>query len=189
MSKTTLIVHPKDSSTIFLNDVYAPISNKTVIQGGITKKELIYLIEAHDRIMMMGHGSPSGLFAIGQFPETSLYIIDNELISILEKKQDNVFIWCYASSFIDNTNLPGFATGMFISEVGEALFCGLKGINQQIVDESNSTFVREIAKSIHLDSKSILKNMLQSDYNKLAAINPVAKYNFDRIKHNELIHK
>jgi hypothetical protein len=78
---------------------------------------------------------------------------------------------------------------MFISEVGEALSCGLKGINQQIVDESNCTFVREIAKSIHLDSRSMFKNILQSDYKKLAVINPVAKYNYDRIKHNELIHK
>lgn len=35
----------------------------------------------------------------------------------------------------------------------------------------------------------MFKNILQSDYKKLAAINPVAKYNYDRIKHNELIHK
>ena len=78
---------------------------------------------------------------------------------------------------------------MFISELGEAFSCGVKGVNQQIVDESNNTFVREIAKSIHLDSISMFKNILQSDYKKLAAINPIAKYNYDRIKYNELIHK
>lgn len=189
MNTTTLIIHPKDPSTVFLNDVYSDIPNKLVVQEGKTKKEVYELIDSHEQVLMMGHGSPSGLFAIGQFPETSLYIIDNEMISILEKKQDNVFIWCYASSFTDNSNLPGFATGMFISEVGEAMSCGLKGINQQIVDESNRTFVQEIAKSIHLDSISMFKNILQSDYKKLATKNPVAKYNYDRIKHNELIHK
>ena len=189
MNTTTLIIHPKDPSTVFLNDVYSDIPNKLVVQEGKTKKEVYELIDSHEQVLMMGHGSPSGLFAIGQFPETSLYIIDNEMISILEKKQDNVFIWCYASSFINKSNLPGFATGMFISEVGEAFSCGVKGVNQQMVDESNNTFVREIAKSIHLDSISMFKNILQSDYKKLAAKNPVAKYNYDRIKHNELIHK
>lgn len=189
MKTTTLIIHPKDPSTVFLNDVYSAIPKKLVVQEGKTKKEVYEMIDSHEQVLMMGHGSPSGLFAIGQFPETSLYIVDNEMISILEKKQNNVFIWCYASTFIDKTNLPGFATGMFISEVGEALSCGLKGINQQIVDESNCTFVREIAKSIHLDSRSMFKNILQSNYKKLAVINPVAKYNYDRIKHNELIHK
>jgi hypothetical protein len=189
MNTTTLIIHPKDPSTVFLNDVYSAIRNKLVVQEGKTKKEVYELIDSHKRVLMMGHGSPSGLFAIGQFPETSIYIIDNEMISILEKKQDNVFIWCYASSFIKNTNLPGFATGMFISELGEAFSCGVKGVNQQMVDESNNTFVREIAKSIHLDSISMFKNILQSDYKKLAVLNPVAKYNYDRIKYNELIHK
>ncbi len=188
MYNTTLVIHPQDSSTVFLNDVYANIPNRLVIQEGKTKKEVYDLIDSHERILMMGHGSPSGLFSIGQFPETSMYIIDNEMISLLEKKQDNVFIWCYASSFISNANLPGFATGMFISECGEAFSCGVKGFNQQMVDESNSTFVREVAKSIHLDSMSMFKNILQGDYKRLAALNPVAKYNYDRLNHNELVH-
>jgi hypothetical protein len=57
-----------------------------------------------------------------------------------------------------------------------------------MVDESNSTFVREVAKSIHLDSMSMFKNILQGDYKKLAVLNPVARYNYDRLNHNELIH-
>jgi hypothetical protein len=50
----TLIVHPKDESTSFLDIVYSPIENKTVITGGITKNELNKLIQEHDRVMMMG---------------------------------------------------------------------------------------------------------------------------------------
>jgi hypothetical protein len=181
MNTTTLIIHPKDPSTVFLNKVYDSITEKQVIQGGLTKKQVLTQIEIHERILMMGHGSPSGLFAIGQFPRTSSYIIDNEMVSILKKKRNNVFIWCYAEKFIEALNLPGFATGMFISEVGEAFYCGLKGIDQKTVDESNTIFVNEISKTINLDSEGIYENIINGDYKLLAETNPVAKYNYDRM--------
>ena len=41
----TLIIHPHDESTQFLDIVYNPIPNKTIITGGVTQKELIKLIE------------------------------------------------------------------------------------------------------------------------------------------------
>ena len=36
----TLIIHPADPSTSFLDIVYAPIENKTVITGGVSKTEV-----------------------------------------------------------------------------------------------------------------------------------------------------
>lgn len=56
-----LIIHPEDPTTDFLSQIYAPLINKTVIKGGITKSELRELIESHDRILMFSHGSQSGL--------------------------------------------------------------------------------------------------------------------------------
>ena len=61
----TLVIHPKDSSTTFLDIIYKDIPQKTIITGGVTKSELFELINRHERIMMMGHGSPGGLFAVG----------------------------------------------------------------------------------------------------------------------------
>ena len=55
---STLIIHPDDSSTTFLERVYAPIEDKTVITGGYSKREVSQMIQEHDRVMMMGHGSP-----------------------------------------------------------------------------------------------------------------------------------
>ena len=40
----TLIIHPEDPSTFFLDIVYAPIENKTVITGGVSKSEVQKLI-------------------------------------------------------------------------------------------------------------------------------------------------
>lgn len=180
----TLIIHPQDKSTIFLNDIYMNIPNKTVVQGGISKTDVTKLIKSHDRIMMMGHGSPHGLFSIGQFYNTFGFIVDKEMTSLLAEKTNNVFIWCYASQFLQATQLRGFATGMFISEVSEANYCGVKLVNQQMIDESNASFVNVISQCIHFDSASLYEQLRDSEYAILAQKNRVARYNYDRLYYN-----
>jgi len=176
----TLIIHPKDSSTSFLDIVYKPIQDKTVITGGISKSKIKELIREHDRVMMMGHGSPGGLFAVGQFKETNGYIIDASLVGELEKKTDNVYIWCHANAFVDKHNLKGFYSGMFISEVGEAYVCGLPGTTQESVDESNYGFCNILAECINNDKKMIYDNVMKK-YGLIAENNSVATYNYKRL--------
>jgi hypothetical protein len=180
--KKTLVIHPKDNSTTFLDIVYNPIPDKTVITGGVTRAELIKLIQEHDRIMMMGHGSPYGLFAVGQFPDKiySAYVIDQTLVEILKTKKDNVYIWCNADQFVDNFGLTGFYSGMFISEVGEALYCGLPGTKQEVVDESNYGFVNIVSKYITEQTDALYDNV-KKEYGLIAESNPVALYNHNRL--------
>ena len=52
----TLIIHPEDRSTYFLDIVYKDVKNPTIVTGGVTKDELREMIEDHDQVMMMGHG-------------------------------------------------------------------------------------------------------------------------------------
>jgi hypothetical protein len=184
MKNTTLIIHPQDPSTTFLNDIYANIPKKTVVQGGVSKLDIKKMIVKHDRIMMMGHGSPRGLFSISQFKNTYGFIIDDEMISLLSKNSNNIFIWCYASQFLQNKNLGGFATGMLISEVSEAYYHDIKVADQEMVDESNTCFVNVISTCIDQSAAEILAYMMKSDYQKLAKSNPVAKYNFERFYYN-----
>ncbi len=172
----TLIIHPKDESTSFLDIVYNPIKNKTVITGGIGKKELDELIRTHDRVMMMGHGSPFGLFSVGQFKNSRGYIIDQTTVPLLKEKSDNVFIWCNADRFVNEHKLKGFYSGMFISEVGEATYCGLPGTPQDVVDESNYGFCNIISKYINEDTKTIHENVTK-EYGLIAEENSVAYYN------------
>jgi hypothetical protein len=176
----TLIVHPQDRSTSFLDIVYNPIPNKTLVTGGITKDELRRLIESHDRIMMMGHGSPSGLFSVGQFQKSSGFIIDDSMVPLLEKKEDNVFIWCNADQFVNRYGLKGFYSGMFISEVGEAYYCGLPGTKQDIVDESNFGFCNILAECIN-ETKDTIYDKVKKEYGLIAEQNPVALYNNNRL--------
>lgn len=176
----TLIIHPRDSSTSFLDIVYESVQDKTLITGGVSKGDLIRLIDEHDRIMMMGHGSPAGLFAVGQFNNVGAYIIDQSMVPYLKQKQNNVYIWCNADKFVDVFGLKGFYSGMFISEVGEANYCGLPGMSQEIVDESNYGFCNIIAKYIN-DDKELIHENVKNEYGLIAETNPVALYNNNRL--------
>ena len=176
----TLIIHPEDYSTSFLDIVYNPIPNKTVITNGVTKDEIKDLIESHDRVMMMGHGSPSGLFSVGKFKGTNGFIIDQTIVPYLEKKDNSVFIWCNADRFVEKYKLKGFYSGMFISEVGEAYYCGLPGTKQDVVDESNYGFCNIIAKYINEPTNTIHENV-KKEYGLIAENNPVAYYNNNRL--------
>lgn len=92
----TLVIHPQDESTWFLDRVYSNIEDLTLITGDVSKDEIRELVESHDRIMMMGHGSPRGLFSVGSFRTNNGYIIDESFVDLLREKKDSVFIWCNA---------------------------------------------------------------------------------------------
>tara|TARA_B110000285_G_scaffold118974_1_gene134768 strand:- start:552 stop:1106 length:555 start_codon:yes stop_codon:yes gene_type:complete len=178
----TLVIHPEDSSTWFLNRVYENIENLTLVTGNVSKEEVKSMIRDHDRIMMMGHGSPGGLFSVGNFPSVSNngYIIDESFVELLSTKKDSVYIWCNADQFVDRFDLKGFYTGMFISEVGEAYYCGLPGTKQPEVDESNFKFVDLMGE--HINNETIkIHEKVKEEYGLLVEHNPVANYNHQRL--------
>ena len=84
---TNLIIHPKDHTTSFISQIYSPLKNKTVIDGGVTQSELRKLIEIHNRIIMLGHGCPYGLLSVGQFPGAGFYIVDESMVELLKSKK------------------------------------------------------------------------------------------------------
>ena len=175
-----LVIHPEDESTTFLKVIYAHLRNKTVITGGVSKSSMVQLIKEHDRVMMMGHGSPSGLFAIGQFLTYAPYIIDQTIVPYLKEKKDNVFIWCNANRFVVNYGLEGFYSGMFVSQIDEALYCGILDVNWEWISESNDGFSSICSKYINEPIDVLHKNLLK-EYGLLTHSNPIAKYNHDRL--------
>jgi hypothetical protein len=175
----TLIIHPQDSSTDFLKVTYRNIKDKTVVTGDVTQRELKGLMKIHDRIMMMGHGSPNGLFSVGKFGNTKGYIIDESMIDILSQRDNSVYIWCNADMFVDRFKLRGFYSGMFVSEVLEARYCGLsRKVDQGVVDESNFEFVALMDE--YRASDDMPEKVIQA-YRKFAQSNEVAGYNSQRL--------
>jgi hypothetical protein len=175
-----LIIHPKDHSTDFLKPIYATIQDKTVINGGIGKSKLRELIKNHDRIIMLGHGTPYGLLSVGQFPKVGNYIIDWSLADLLSTKMDNIYIWCHADQFVKNNQLMGFFSGMFISEVSEAFSWGYFVANRNLIDESNEWFSSCVSQNIHQPLNVLFENVIQ-EYAIMAKANPIAQFNLERI--------
>ena len=174
----TLVIHPNDRSTDFLRPIYEGIENKTVITGGIDKTELRELIKSHDRVIMLGHGVPGGLFAMGQFNFQEFeYLIGVNEVELLREKKDNVYVWCNADVYFNKHDLYGFSTSMFISEVGEAMYCGLPGTKQDVVDESNNYFAELLGKLLPDKPLTEVYKIVKEKYGKLAESNNVAKYN------------
>lgn len=175
----TLVIHPDDRSTDFLAPIYKNI-NVTLLTGGVSKNDVLEMIKTHDRIIMIGHGSPWGLFSVGRFPGSGGYVIDNDMVHVLLQKKENIFIWCNADQFVKRHELKGLYSGMFISEVGEADICGLPNIPQETVNESNDSFAQWLGEVTNLPVRDAYKHV-SSKYKLLAENNPVANYNSQRL--------
>lgn len=168
---------------MFLNKAYDSLDDVTLVQGNVTKNQIRGMIDSHDQVMMMGHGTPGGLLSVGQFPGAPGYVIDDSFASLLAERDNSVYIWCNADKYVNRNQLSGFYTGMFISEVAEAYLMGLGGTTQREVDESNNSFVETIGaisgrgpRLMHAAARSsVLK------YGQLASRNPVARYNHQRL--------
>ena len=146
----TLVIHPSDRSTDFLKiiyedkdyDVLTDFRNCISIGG---KQRLINTMKKYDRIIMMGHGTPSGLLNVvdGRFVG---YVIDDNFTKILKEKE-TISIWCNSDKFFAPRHIKGFHTGMIISEVAEARYVlGYTPLDkEQTLDnmEKFSTIVRD----------------------------------------------
>jgi len=161
----TLVIHPKDSTTEFLNKIYKD-KDWTIINHPLSRKDMKHQIKNHDRIIMMGHGSPYGLLGHG-------YHINATIGELLRTKKC-ICIWCNADVFVKTHKLKGFYTGMFISEVSEAKYFNINA-NQNEIDYSNNLFVDNLKDII--DSPDIL-NEIKSSY---TGNSLVIQYNNERL--------
>lgn len=142
----TLIIHPKDSTTDFLSVIYQNFEynlDYTIIRTNISDSTLKSLIRKHDLIVMLGHGTQSGLLGFNRT------VIDSSFVYELRKKIC-ICIWCYASDFVKDYGLKTpFSTGMFISEPDEASMLGIPHSFNEI-SESNNMFAALLCDYIYL---------------------------------------
>jgi hypothetical protein len=176
----TLVIHPDDRSTDFLRPIYQNIPGATVITKNITDETLMSVIRANDRIIMLGHGSPSGLFNVSGIG-VGLFAIGSQHVDALATKEC-IYIWCNADQFINKHNLNGLYSGMFVSEVAEARYCGLPSATQEQVDQSNDGFARVLGLTLTATPDlGQVHSTVGSEYQLLAESNEVAKYNVERL--------
>lgn len=171
-----LFIHINDPSTTFLSAIYSGINADVITRNTMTPNELNKRIMRYDRIVMMGHGSPRGLFDC-----RGSFVISKDNVEALRDKE-NIYIWCHANAFVANYGLKGFSTGMFISEVGEAVYCGLSyqpGLGEEI-EQSNGLFAEYVGERI-LESTPTVFNHVRAQYNPTTIETEVVKYNASRL--------
>lgn len=165
----TLVIHPTDPSTDFLNVIYADLECM-VIRENIDDIQLRNLIRHHDRIIMLGHGFQLGLFGHGKI------LINASHVELLKDKK-LVGIWCFANNFFESNGLLGIYSDMIISEMEEAMVFGVDCTYDEI-NESNTQFALAVRNSIVNDFPvETFKSGYRSDEN------PVIHWNQDNFYH------
>ena len=167
VASSTLVIHMADRSTDFLKAIYEG-RGYPVLDGLYTHEELVAAIKAHDRIIMLGHGSSRGLFSKN-------FMLDDKIGPLLAEKSEGLYIWCNADAYAHRNKLSGLVSGMFISEVQEAAMFGIKA-TQPEVDDSNAAFARIVRQ--HLDTGQPLGNVRQCY---TSAVCKITQYNSERL--------
>lgn len=158
----TLVIHPKDKTTDFLKPIYNNIECTIINDCNIYPNDLVQHIKDHDRIIMMGHGSPSGLFNIdGGY---GLFIISSIHVYLLKEKYC-VGVWCNADQFFNKHKLKGIYTGMVISEQMEALIFN-KSLDINKIKYSNDLLAQTFKDNIDgmdgSNNELIIENILHN---------------------------
>ena len=118
----TLVIHPQDETTAMLTLVYQGKDYTVISDPDIGKEELRAMIAAHDRVIMLGHGLPGGLInpkVKRTLRYADLFLIDDSFADLLRTKE-TVSVWCFSNEYFEKHRIPGFHTGMIISEPLEA---------------------------------------------------------------------
>jgi len=181
------VLHPQDRSTDFLKPIYTNIKRKTVLSKNVSRNKLLAAVRLHDTIIMLGHGSSYGLFNVSGIGK-GMWTVGESLVEELRGKQ-LIAIWCNANLFIERHHLPALYSGMFISEVSEAKYCGVQG-DQAMVDESNNTFAALLGNMLGESTTDLktIHSLVGESYEELGEVNAVAKYNSDRFYYKEKYH-
>lgn len=172
----TLVIHPSDPSTDFLKPIYQDLKNTTIVTEGLNHHEVAMEMEHHDRIIMMGHGCPWGLYAIGMKGDHIGLIVNlDDTKDILRTKRNTLMIWCNADIGARRLGIPGFSTGMFISEQSET-FLLKEPVTNIVIEESNNCFTEAVRRHIYKEEKELF-DAVSRDYGHLLGSNPVVDYN------------
>jgi hypothetical protein len=113
-----------------LGKVYEGFENVKLFNSVEQHDEMVAAIAAAPReepILLLGHGSPCGLYDMRAF-DMMVTGVDAEL---LKDRPNLIGIWCYASSYAAKHGLKGFFSGMFISEGGEAEVVGVDATEEE----------------------------------------------------------
>lgn len=171
----TLVFHKTDNSTTMLDQIYEG-KGWDVLHScyDLDEEELFKVVDAHKRIVCLGHGTPYGL--MGMFgPEMAPYFKDKKLF----------IIWCNADAYFKNHGIGEgqFVTGNMPSEVWECRGAGCGNISSELMLENITYWSKLCADVVERclsgDVKSSV-DYIRKNYLEKYGNHPVTIYNSER---------
>lgn len=158
----TLVIHPEDVTTDCLSVIYEGRKDWTIVRDPSTSiEEIRRLIQKHDRVVMLGHGTPYGLLAASGGWRFGRYIVDLSHRKLLSQKE-TYSIWCNSDEYFRRGSQKGFHTGMIISEVGEEVaILGRAVLNEEEMAKNMELFCGTCAKYFDLPPEEAREKILE----------------------------
>lgn len=134
-----LVIHPTDPTTEVLKALYDKESAVTVVNQSLNNgmiRHLLHYLPKSERLMLLGHGSPNGLFSrhieSGEFDRI---IVGHPHAYYLRGRVNIIAIFCNADKFAQKEGLHGLYSGMIVSEMEEAIEYGISTSAEEIATE------------------------------------------------------
>lgn len=162
MEKKTLVIHPKDSTTDCLSVIYEGRGWTVIRDVNTSNREVERQLKVHDRIIMLGHGTPYGLLCGDESGNRFVrYIISDRHARILRNKE-TFSIWCNSDAYFEHYGMGGLHTGMIVSEVGEEMYIFKKAIlDEEEMAKNMELFCGAFAKYIDLEPEEMKVKVLE----------------------------
>lgn len=143
-----IVVHPFDSTTEFLKQIYKDTGAKVLDQNFSNAQisKALYHCPMREPIVLLGHGSDAGLFSRCKGDATGEYdrkIVNHSHGYLLRRHCGNIIgIWCHADRFAQKERLHGLFSGMIVSELDEAKEYGIVTSQEELDRENDNLATR-----------------------------------------------
>ncbi len=133
-----LVLHPEDATTAMLSKLYEGTGAEVITQFGTNAeiKSALNHLSRSRRLMMLGHGTPSGLIGKNAKGEMRLVVNHSHAYYLRKHGANIVAVWCYADLFARREGLHGLFSGMIISEMEEAEMLGVPTTEEELAREN-----------------------------------------------------
>lgn len=181
--KDILVIHPADETTDCLKAIYENRDDCDVITDVFTDDETIReQIILHPKIVLLGHGTPSGLLCGNGVHRFARYIVDETHAPLFYDKT-TFSIWCYSSlyfsKYVKGQGAKGFHSGMIISEVGEEYaMLGKAFLTESEMEANMKLFCEAFGRNFDLDHPDRMRTKVLKEYK---GDDEVTKFNRERI--------
>ena len=172
MSKV-LVIHPEDVSTDMLQIVYSGKGYDVIRDPSISDEELVEQIRSHDKIIMLGHGTPSGLLAFDRKNFSIRYLINDSHAELLKTKE-TYSMWCYSDLYFSKHGMKGFHSGMIISEMMEALALGINGYTDADISKTLVPLMFAMHDTLEMEDLEEMRRIILERYD---ADDPITQFN------------